>query len=216
MEEVDVKAAPPPHHSEKNHTRSALEAACAPCRQAEQKGGGERKRLTAGLLCCHSDCLCIESIERRFLRFGIFPVFSPLLLSDCFSLSADFKPLCQRCVKGLIKPVTGHLPTTHGCGRGLKGHVSPTPSPPLRSAGRGKIGLNHSRCRSAEKLLVMATTVMALGGSSGRLQVTEVTSHIKTSAFFLTDCTLSPVSEAEIMNKASAFDQTCLWCKGKY
>lgn len=30
------------------------------------RGGGEWKQLTAGLLCCHRDCLCIESIEKRF------------------------------------------------------------------------------------------------------------------------------------------------------
>lgn len=112
------KRGPAPHHSEKHHYRSALAAACVPCRQAEQKGGGERKRLTAGLLCCHSDCLCIESIERRFLGSGTLPVFflSSSFLTVPLFLPAGFKPLCGLCVKCSIKCVKGHLPKYHGCG----------------------------------------------------------------------------------------------------
>lgn len=71
---------------------------------------------------------------------------------------------------------------------GLKGHVSPSRSS-SRSAGRGKIGLNHLRCKSTKEFLVM---VMTLDNSSGRPEVTEVTTRIKTLAFFSLTALLFP------------------------
>lgn len=171
------KRGPAPHHSEKHHYRSALAAACVPCRQAEQKGGGERKRLTAGLPCCHSDCLCIESIERRFLGSGTLPVFFPSssFLTVPLFLPAGFKPLCKR--------TPTEIPWVWTHFGGLKGHVLPLPSPST-SAGRGKIGLHHLHCKSAKEFQVMLMMVTTFDDSSGRPEVTEVTTRIKTLTFF--------------------------------
>lgn len=118
LKDSGCESGPAHHQPEERRSRSALAAACAPCRQAEQKGGGERKRLTAGLLCCHSNCLCIESIEKRFLGFGRLPVFSfPLssFLSLPIFLPAGFKSLCasaackkKQTQKRSIKCTRGH------------------------------------------------------------------------------------------------------------
>lgn len=151
FKESGCERGPAHRQSEEHRGRSALAAACAPCRQAEQKGGGERKRLTAGLLCCHSNCLCIESIEKRFLGFGRLPVFSfPLccFLSVPIVPPAGFKRLSASaaCTETLrqVHPRTQRSRKHRGGGRTPGGGVTSHRHRP----GFSTCGQGESRIRS--------------------------------------------------------------------
>lgn len=46
----------------------------------QSKRGRRVKAAYSGTLCCHGNCLCIESIEQRCLDFAHFPAFLFFLL----------------------------------------------------------------------------------------------------------------------------------------